>query len=114
MLNSLQIALPTFDLTSEQQLGMRAQLTSLRSLWLERLKYRELQLLQGYNALSCLTCLYLDLHGDAVPVPDTIVLPSFVLQLQRLQSLSLENTYLDATYLLPKVDPVARLLVLLM
>ena len=90
-----------------------AQLSSLRSRRLNGLKYRDLQLLQGYSALSCLTCLHLELHRDAVPVPHTIVLPSFVLQLQRLQSLALDVHDCHAGLLLPKVDPVARHLVLL-
>ena len=90
-----------------------AQLTSLHSLHLEGLSYRELQLLQGCSALSCLTYLHLELHDDTRP-ERTIVLPSFVLQLQRLQSLALHSHDFSVGYLLPKVDPVARLLVLLM
>ena len=116
VLESLYIDLHDSDLTSEQQLGMRsiAQLSSLRSLHLENLDYRTLQLLQNYSALSCLTCLHLQLYGDgddATPEPHTMVLPSFVLQLQRLQSLDLEIHNGDAGCLLPKVDPVAHLLV---
>ena len=115
VLDSLEIDLPNYDLTSEQELGMRriAQLSSLRSLHLEGLTYRDLQLLQGYSALSCLTCLHLELRGDASHTPHTI-LPSFLLQLQRLQSLALDVDNCNAGYLLPKVDPVARLLVLLL
>ena len=114
VLDSLDIRLLT-NLTSEQQLCVRriAQLSSLRSLRLEGLKYRELQLLQGYSALSCLTFLHLELHRNAGPVPHTILLPSFVLQLQRLQNLAVWDRNREARYLLPKVDPVARLLVLL-
>ena len=121
MLDSLDIGLPEFefdyDLTSEQQLGMRriAQMASLRSLPVAGLNYRELQLLQGCSALSCLTRLHLEVQGDnTMPDPRTIVLPSFVLQLQCLQSLGLGIYNCDAGYLLPKVDPVARLLALLM
>ena len=117
VLDSLYIELPEpFDLTSELELGIRriAQLSSLRSLHLEGLKYHELQLLQGYSALSCLTCLHLGLREDDVPVQHTVVLPSFVLQLRRLQTLTLWDPFQDARYLLPKVDPVARLLVSLM
>ena len=115
MLDSLYVDLLRFDLSSGQLLGMRriARLSSLRSLRLEGLKYRELHLLQGYGALSCLTCLHLGLNVDYVPVPQSIPLPSFVLQLQRLQSLALEVVRYDAGYLLLKVDPVARLLLLL-
>ena len=121
VLDSLYITLPPFDLTLEQQLGMRciAQLANLRSLQLESLTYRELQLFQGCSALSCLTCLRLTFCGDkAMREPFTIVLPSFVLQLQRLQSLALSihawgADDWDAGYVLPKVDPVACLLILL-
>ena len=118
VLESLHIALLPSDLTLEQQLGMRriAQLASLRSLHLEHLKYRELQLLQGYSALSCLTCLRLELYDRARPVLHTMVLPSFILQLQRLQSLALvdHNQIAGYSFSLPKVKPMAGLLVLLM
>ena len=121
LLDSLDIGIfeseSYYDLTSEQQLGMRgiAQLANLRSLRVAGLNHRELQLLQGFSALSCLTCLQLELYGDeTVSGPHTVVLPSFVLQLQRLQSLALDVYECEAGYMLPKVSPVARLLILLM
>ena len=121
LLDSLAVGLPESeyytDLTSEQRRGMRriSQLASLRSLRVEGLQHRELQLLQDYSALSCLTCLHLELKNDySVRVPHTIVLPSFVLQLQRLQSLTLDVEDCSAGIVLPKVDPMARLLLLLM
>ena len=117
MLESLHIDVNNFDLTSEQQLGMRsiAQLSSLRSLNIESLDCRELQLLQGYSALSCLTSLRLELWGDdAVEDAYPILLPPFVLQLQRLQSLALNLYEWGAGYVLPKVNPVACPSVLLL
>ena len=129
VLDSLEIVLPNCDLNSEQQFGMRriAQLSSLLCSLRLCLNYHNLQLLQGYSALSCLTCLQLELHGDiddeddgddenddALLEQDTIVLPSFVLQLHRLQSLALSIYDSDAGYSLPKVGSVARLLVLLL